>query len=160
MEYLRRITIRNCGLTVPIVRAAAQKAEGETVPLLRIAGYTTEAQHGQTDKGEFTRLIGEFQAVNILDGTVYQAGQTILPSFIADQLAAALRVSAEIEMALEIGVQADESAIAGFVYTARPLIEPAKDSRLNKLLERAGMAALLPAPEGKGKGKGKPAPEA
>lgn len=157
MEFLRRITIRNVGLKVSDVRALANKGEGAVVPLLRIAGYTTWAQEGQTDKGSFTRLLGEFQAVNLTDGTVYQSGQTILPSFIADQLAAALKVSTELEMALEIGCQADETAIAGFVYTARPLIEPAKDSRLAKLLERAGMVNLLPAPAAEEPEKGRAA---
>jgi hypothetical protein len=147
MDYIRRITIRNCGLSVADVRAAANKAEGKNAPLLRVAGYTSEAMQGQTDKGEFTRLLGEFQAVNILTGQAFSSGQCILPSFVADQLAAALRVSNEVEFAIEIGVQSDDTALTGFVYTARPLLQPSTDSRLSKLLARAGMAAALPAPE-------------
>ena len=164
MEILRRITLKNAGLSVKAVQGATDKLEdGEQTALLRVVGITTASEAGQTDKGEFVRLHGDFQAVNLLTGARFSSGQCILPSFIAVQLASALKVSSEVEFALEIGAKADETSVTGYQYTVRPLIEPETNSRLAQLAARAKAFDALPAPQAapaepeapKGKGKGK-----
>lgn len=147
MEILRRVTLKNIGLTVKSVKGATQPLEdGENAPLARIVGITTMSETGQTDKGEFIRLHGDFQAINLIDGTKFSSGQCILPSFIAVQLVAALKTSPEVEFALEIGAKADEESVTGYQYTVKPLIEAETNSRLSQLLAKSKAFQALPAP--------------
>ena len=147
MEMLRKITLKAVGLTVKAVQQkTAPLEDGEQCALVRVVGITTDVQTGQTDKGEFVRLIGEFQAVNLLTGKRFASGQCILPSFIAVSIAGALKVSPEVEFALEIGAKADEASVTGYQYTVRPLIETESNTRLSQLLSKS-KALELPAPE-------------
>jgi hypothetical protein len=113
-----------------------------------VVGEVVEARLGQTDKGEFLRLMGEFVAVNLTTGEHYHSHQAILPSFIADSLGAALRQTQAVGFALEIGAQADATAITGYVYTARSLMPTEPTDRMRRLMQAAGVAAL-PAPSPK-----------
>ena len=73
-EIARKITLRTCGCTVEAIKAAVgDLKEGEGVELLKIAGVTTSCAVGQTDKGEFIRLNGEFLAVNQITGELVNA---------------------------------------------------------------------------------------
>lgn len=144
MEIARRITLRTVGLMQSDILIALK--DQEKVGLLKVAGVTTEAKTGQTDKGEYTRLLGEFIAQNLLTGEVFQSGQCILPSFLSEQLAAALKASDSVEFALLIGARADKTSVTGYVYTAQPLVNAEPTARMSKLLTAAGIAPALPAP--------------
>ena len=149
MEIARKITLRTVGLMQADILVALK--DQEKVQLLKVAGVTTDAKTGQTEKGEYTKLLGEFIAQNLITGEVFQSGQCILPSFLSEQLAAALKASESVEFALLIGARADKSAVTGYVYTAQPLVNAEPTARMSKLLTAAGIAPALPAPE--------PAPE-
>lgn len=138
-NMLRRITLRTIGLVVKDIRTATEASEGGTVALAKIVGSTTEAKTGQTDKGQFTALLGEFVGVNLLTGEVFNSGKAILPNFISEQLAAALNVSNAVDFALEIGAKADESAVTGYVYTVRSLVDAEPTDKMKKLLGAAGV---------------------
>lgn len=140
MEILRRITLRNAGLTVKEIKTATLAAgEGVNVPLLKIVGDTTEAKTGQTDKGEFTALLGDFVSVNLLTGEQFQSGKAILPNFISEVLSAALNASQSVTFALEIGAKADESAVTGYVYTTRSLVDAEPSDKMKRLLAAANI---------------------
>jgi hypothetical protein len=144
MEIARKITLRTVGLMQSDILIALK--DQEKVNLIKVAGVTTAAKTGQTDKGEYTKLLGEFIAQNLLTGEVFQSGQCILPSFLSEQLAAALNASESVEFALLIGARADKSAVTGYVYTAQPLVNAEPTARMSKLLTAAGIAPALPAP--------------
>ena len=151
MEIARKITLRTVGLQVADILVALKDAD--RVDLVKIAGVSTEAKVGQTDRGEYTALLGEFIAQNLLTGEMFQAGKCILPSFLSEQLAAALRASTSVEFAMMIGAKADKTAVTGYTYTARPLVNAQPTARLQALLDASGIAPALPAPEPEKKGK-------
>jgi hypothetical protein len=148
-EIARKITLRTVGLDVASIKAALKDVkEGAQIELCKVAGVTTKAETGQTDKGEFIRLHGEFMAVNTLTGETFNSAQCILPTFLGQSLSAALSQSDAVEFALSIGARAEAKSVTGYSFTARPLIKAEASSRLNAVLQLAGMdkPAALPAP--------------
>lgn len=148
-EIARKITLRTVGLDVASIKAALKDVkEGSQIELCKIAGVTTKAETGQTDKGEFIRLHGEFMAVNTLTGETFNSAQCILPTFLGQSLSAALSQSDEVEFALSIGARAEAKSVTGYSFTARPLIKAEASARLSAVLQLAGMdkPAALPAP--------------
>jgi len=142
MEMLRKMTIKTIGFDVATVKMAL--GETESVELFRIAGICNEGQPGQTDKGEYLRLKGEFRGVNLITGEMFESAVAILPDFITDRISEALRAG-PVEFALEVGVKRDPSSVTGYQYTARPLVEAKPSDRLAGLLQASGMTRL-PAP--------------
>lgn len=151
-EILRKLTIKNCGFGIPEVKATVSE-ENPTAELLKVVGVTTSAKAGQTDKGEFLRLMGTFRAVNMQTGEVFDSPQAILPSFISDSLAEALKASPEVEFAILIGAKHDPDSITGYMYTVRPLIETKPSDKMAALLAASGAnnPVALPAPKEKTK---------
>lgn len=139
-EIARKITLRTCGCTVEAIKGAVSDLkEGEGVELLKIAGVTTSCAVGQTDKGEFIRLNGEFLAVNQITGEQFAASQTILPTFLGQMLQSALSASDQVEFALSIGARKSAKSVTGYEFVARPLVNAEPSARLSKLLAVAGM---------------------
>lgn len=151
VEMLRKITIRNCGLDVATIKdLIAGVGEGEKIDLLRVVGIVATAKAGQTDKGEYLKLIGEFSAINLQTGEQFVAGQCILPNFIADQFAGVLAQHGTAEFALEIGAKSDKSAVTGYTFTVRPLIESKSSNRMQELINTAASdLPMLEAPKPK-----------
>lgn len=139
-EIARKITLRTCGLTVDNIKAAlADCADGESMELLKIAGVTTSCAVGQTDKGEFIRLNGEFLAVSQITGETFSSSQTILPTFLGQMLQSALSQSEQVEFALSIGARKSFKSVTGYEFVARPLVNAEPSARLSKLLAITGM---------------------
>lgn len=163
-EIARKITLRTCGATVEAIKDAVHPLkEGESVELLKIAGVTVAAQVGQTDKGEFIRLRGEFLAINQSTGEQFTAAECILPTFLGQTLQTALASSERVEFALSIGARKSAKSVTGYEFIARPLVAAEPSERLTKLLSVAGMdkplqlaapkAATEEAPAAPAKGK-------
>jgi len=134
----RKLTLRTVGLTKGAIIKALP--DSGSVGLMRIAGETTEAKQGQTEKGEFTRLLGDFVAVNLLTGEKFSANQAILPSFISEPLAASLRVSQAVGFALEIGAVLEEESAVGYRFVVKSLTEPEPTDRMRRLMNAAGIS--------------------
>ena len=140
-EMLRKITIKNCGFDVQTVKMAIEGKK--SADLLKIAGVTHKSQPGQTDKGSYLLLQGEFRAVNLISGEIFESASCILPNFISDRLAGALQVSDQVEFALMISAKSNPSSVTGYEYTVTPLVEAAPSDRLANLLESSGMTGTL-----------------
>lgn len=151
-EMIRKITLRNVGCDVATMKQTVRKIEndGDSVPAVRIVGIASGFKPGATDKGDYLLLLGEFSAVNLMTGAQFASGRAILPNFLSDSLGAVLQNGGSAEFALEIGVRRKDSAVAGYEYTARPLVESKSSDRMAELIAAASkdMPALL-APEPK-----------
>lgn len=140
-ELVRKLTIKSCGFGTTEIKTAL--GDNKSLPLLKIAGVTTSAQPGQTDKGEYVKLLGQFRAVNLVTGETFDSAQCILPNFITEPLAAAVAASSEVEFGIEIGVKANATSVTGYEYTVKPLIEAKVSDKMGALLEASGMNAPL-----------------
>ena len=152
-EFLRKITIRNCGFdsasilkAVTVIAADGKSVEfNGTAQLLRVWGRSTDAKPGQTDTGAYVKLVGDFHAMNLATGERFKSGALILPNFISEPMAGALRESPAIEFALEIGAKGDPTSATKYVFSVRELRE-AEPVGAMKELESLALAAL-PAPK-------------
>lgn len=147
MEQLRKLTIKTAGFDIAAVKAAVAEGKGKAA-LLNIAGIVNSAKPGQTDKGEFLKLFGEFRAVNLQTGEQFTSGQAILPNFIADQFAGVLAQAGTVEFALQIGAKEDKASVTGYQFTVSSLVESKASDRMQELIEKAMKnAPALPAPK-------------
>lgn len=147
MEILRKVTIKSAGnftiARIKEVMTAASLAEGASVPIIKVAGEATGAKTGQTDKGEYTKLLGSFIATDLTTGALYQSGQCILPEFVGGTLGAALRGAGSsggsVRFAFEIGVRRKDTAITGYEYTVTPLMQSQQSDAMKELAALAGI---------------------
>lgn len=155
MVPIRKITIKTCGdFTVKRIKEvmeAAKLEDGKSVPLLKIAGMSSGASVGQTDKGQFTKLSGSFVGTDMTTGELYQSGVCILPEFIGAQIGAAILQSKNpVQFAFQIEAKRKDNSITGYEFVVRPLIESKPTDAMADLMKLAGIApkvAALPAPE-------------
>lgn len=153
MQLVRKLTIKTCGdFTIKKVKELVGKVdEGQSVSLIRIAGEVVKAETGQTDKGSFTRLGGQFVGTDLTTGELYQSGACILPDFIGAQLGAAVLSvkGSAVQFAFEIHAKRDDSAITGYSYGVKTLMTPEPTDSMKRLMGFAGIQApalAAPAP--------------
>lgn len=142
-EIIRKITIASTGWTKAQINAALAAVggnDGDKVDLMKIVGITTSAKPGQTDKGEFVVLHGQFTAINCDGGEVFTSAKCILPNFISESLSVALEQSPEVEFAILIGAEAKASAVTGYQFTVKPLVESKPSDKMAALLAIASAA--------------------
>jgi hypothetical protein len=153
-EILRKLTIKNCGFSVAVIKEAL--GENASVELLKIVGISKSAQPGQTPLGDYLKLIGTFKAVNLITGVVFVASSCILPNFVSEGIGAALLDGDNVEFALQLGVKAKPTSVTGYEFTVRPLIEAKANDAMEKLLALSGFnetpAPALEAPKAAKKG--------
>lgn len=154
MEILRKITIKSCGdFTQARVREVIAKTvspktgkpgleDGESVAIIRVVGTASGAKSGQTEKGTYTKLAGNFVGTDLTTGALYQSGQCILPEFVGAQLGAALLGGGAegVDFAFEITAKRDDSAVTGYSYGVKPLIETKASDKMTELMAKAGIA--------------------
>lgn len=152
-EILRKITIKNAGgfTAVRLKELVGAVKAGESVDLLKIIGIANSAKTGQTEKGEFTKLLGEFHAVDLTTGDLYQSAACILPEFVGSVLGGALKSSGgAVEFAVKIAAKRDDSSATGYVYAITPLSEAKVSEPMQNLMQLAGIdpnaAPALPPP--------------
>jgi hypothetical protein len=145
MNITRKITLKNCGASQKVLKEQVGRVKnGETIPVMRVVGIATGYKPGQTDKGEYLLLLGEFSAVNLITGGQYQSAKAILPNFIAESFQPVLDRNGNAEFALEVLVERKDDAVAGYQFVARPLMESKSSDRMAELIAIAskGLPAL------------------
>jgi len=153
MNLVKKITPKGvCGDIKKRVLMLAKDGvikNGQKIYLMRVVGKATRFDVKMTDLGESIALKGQFKATNT-DGEEFRAGVCYLPDTGAEVIAGALAGDVEcVEFAFDISVVTDDSAITGYVYEVKPLIEPAEDDALNRLA--ASLPPALEAPKTKAK---------
>lgn len=148
-EQLRKITTKEVGWERAAVAEKVIKA-GKPVLLYTVIGVVNNFKPGSTTMGDFAKLVGEFEAINLETGAVFQSSACILPNFIGDGIAGALsRPNAEaVQFAITIGAKPDAKSVTGFVYTADNALPPSPHSPLAQLKAQIATEKLLPKPKG------------
>lgn len=152
MEIVRKLTIKTCGnFTIARIKSLLYGTtndkgeqvggvkEGESVALLRIAGNSTGAKTGQTDKGEYTKLLGSFIGTDLTTGELFQSGQCILPEFVGGVLGEALKSGSAVRFAFEIHARRKDSAVTGYEFVVKPLLTAESSDAMKELAALAGI---------------------
>lgn len=148
-NQIRKITIKEVFGDKKAVRDLAEKMKGKVAPLFNVIGVVDGVKPGSTDKGDYIKLIGTFEATNLETGETFQSGACILPNFLSDGIGAAMmRPNANsVQFALTIGAKTDEKSVTGYVYTGENLLPPSEHSPLVALRSQLEKEKLLPAPK-------------
>ena len=104
--------------------------DGTIVNLYTVIGVAVGTKSGTSDFGDWTGLVGQFEAVNLETGEKFASANLFLPD-VAQGLIEAQLANAEnhqVQFAFVIGAMADSNSPVGYAYTAQPILQPdAKD---------------------------------
>lgn len=152
---LSKITVNSIGLEKPVLVKICEQQKGKETPVCRIVGQATDMKAGSTEKGDYTRFVGLFQATNYLNPEIdYRSGNLILPNVAAGMLEGMLGSAraefqdsgkegggAAVVFGFEIIVKGDPTAATGYVFGVRSLIK-GKDPLAKLLAELPPVPAL------------------
>ena len=115
---------------------------------MRLVGVARGSENITSQYGDSIKFLGDFRAVNLETGEIFNAGQAFLPNIAETYLYNVLENVRHVdgfsglELAFDIGVK-PASTPMGYEYTVKPLIEPAtKDDHLSNLLDSLPPLAL------------------
>lgn len=146
VSFLKKLTVREAGLSMAELEKTAVAAAGETVSVLRIVGSLTGSEAQQSSYGPYVAFDGEFAGVNLASGQEYRSGKLILPQVAEAPLNQILSSredeTVKVKFAIDLTVIENKSLKGGtkFKYGVTPLIESSQDDELGKMLKS------LPAP--------------
>lgn len=166
MTPLKKMTIKTCGdFSVMKIRAALlalgpqvvqpdgttkQQApeDGTALDIIKIAGEASGAESGQTDKGSYTKLTGQFIGTDLTTGELYSSRTCILPDYIGAELGAALLGAGEggqsVNFAFLITAKQKASAVTGYEFGIKSLMNIEPTNAAKRLMELAGIQAPAP----------------
>lgn len=166
MTPLKKMTIKTCGdFSVMKIRAALlalgpqvvqpdgttkQQApeDGTALDIIKIAGEASGAESGQTDKGSYTKLTGQFIGTDLTTGELYSSRACILPDYIGAELGAALLGAGEggqsVNFAFLITAKQKASAVTGYEFGIKSLMNIEPTNAAKRLMELAGIQAPAP----------------
>jgi len=162
---VKKLTIKTCGDFSPAkiralllalgpwqgegdARKQVAPEDGTAIDLIKIAGEATGAQTGQTDKGQYTKLTGSFIGADLTTGELFSSKACILPEYIGSQLGDALLTAGDngssVQFAFQITAKQKASAITGYEFGIKSLMQSAPTDQQARLLALAGIAAPAP----------------
>lgn len=125
------------------------------IEVMRLFGNAVGTKSGTSQYGDWTALIGAFEATNPETGEVMQSSQAFLPEIALIPIMTAL--SAEgvkgVQFAIRLFVAEAKNRKPGgsvYEYTYENVLPPADNDPMQALRAQMQAALALPAPEGKG----------
>ena len=129
-------------LSVKKICGKIKKPEGK-VMLMQVFGIATGTKSDESNFGPWTALLGQFRAVNLESGELFQSGVCFLPNTGLNLITPLLKKDGTdgIEFALNIGVIPAENSV-GYEYYVEPVIESQENDPLEILSKKVNQAAL------------------
>lgn len=104
--------------------------DGTVLNLYSIIGVAIGTKSGTSDFGDWTSLVGQFEATNLETGERFASANAFLPDVAQGLVEAQLAQEGtqQVQFAFIVGAKADEGSPVGYSYTAQPILPPdAKD---------------------------------
>lgn len=123
------------------------KAPTEKTMLMQVYGIATGTKTGESNYGPWHALTGQFRAVHLESGELYQSGVCFLPKMGTDLIVPLMAKDGTegLEFALNIGIVPADNAF-GYEYYVEPVLEAKENDPLEALGKKVNQAAL-PAPK-------------
>lgn len=125
-----------------------RKRPAEAVYLYRIAGRVSSFETGSTQYGEYTELIGDFQAMRFDTGESFVGNNCFLPAGIGELIASKLKQNpgAAIDFVYDVGLKPAKSTKPEDANKYEYIVSnPADDGKSNPLFQTM---IKLPPPRG------------
>ena len=121
-----KISAKTMGLALT-TGSLNDKARKEPFPIYQIMGIAKGTIAGEGANGEWNKLIGTFEAVNLLTGEIYRSGNAFLPKVVNDVIAGNFinvpeGETREVRFVYEVGVTPSTMPV-GYTFTVKELIE-------------------------------------
>lgn len=124
-----------------------EAAEGDSVPLMTVVGRVTGLKAGSVNRtlpngeqmsSDYVKLKGNFEATNEQTGEITpNVGECILPNFVSDPIAGALRGGADsVDFAIRVDVKFKLAAATGYEFTAVSLLPIQQADSVNDIKRR------------------------
>src|SRR5512146_888366 len=150
-NYRAKLTIATIGGSPE--RAKTEKGRVHVAQIFGIATGTKEVPNPMDETKPFTAIVGNFEAVNMHDGTIHRSGVLYLPGGLHEMVTGMLDElkdnkeskfdKPQVQFALAIDATPADNP-AGYQYVGNSLLPPAKADPLAMLRNRAHK--LLPPP--------------
>lgn len=121
------------------------------IEVMRVYGLAVGSKSGTSQYGDWTALVGQFEAVNPVDGEVTQSSQAFLPEIaLLPILTELAREGAKgVQFAIRLFVQASKNTKPGgsvYEYTFEHMLPPSDNDPMQALRSAVASALALPAP--------------
>lgn len=135
-------------------------APNSTLKLMRVIGLAVGTKQGHSSYGEWTSLLGQFEAVNIETGETHSASTLFLPdvALLPIQIALSQEGTKGVEFAIELSAKYSENKKPGgsaYEYVFETLLPPDQNDPISRM--KARLLALA-APESAAAPAAAPAP--
>lgn len=146
-NLLKKITMKDVNLGKARLQEMIRKGElKEETPILHVAGIATDTKTGSGTYGDWTAMIGQFWALNLLDEKEYLSRSCILPPLAQDLTVDALKADKSVQFAYVITAVPDATREAtGVKYGIRPVSEVKERDDVSGLKGLFGGTAPAPA---------------
>lgn len=150
VDIVGKISTKTLGFIIEDLRDLCKKSPKA---LFKVYGQIVNIKYGQGDNGTWTKFIGQFEAVNLLNGNVVRSGSLFLPSIITTMVEGEVTAAKGGEgfqglaIAYEVGVKKSDLTI-GYEYTIRNLLPTDEDKdMLVKMRNQLEATKSLPTPK-------------
>lgn len=153
MNFLKKITTRDCGLDVTTLSdVAAAKGKKADIAVLRIAGTIDKAESLSSQYGPYIKFFGQFEAHNLLNDSVFRSRALIVPAVAEAAIEGMYNAGSQggdqtVTVAFDITVKYYENPNkqgTKFRFSVAPLIEPKEDDVIARLMKSLPKAKALP----------------
>lgn len=122
--------------------------DGATIPIIELFASVAAVEVKETDLGPSLKMLGAFEATNILTGEVFDAPVAYLPGLIADRVGSAFAGEQEgaVQFAGTLTLKIDHKASTGYTYGFIPKVMKSVDALASLKAEVLALAAPIPAP--------------
>lgn len=107
----------------------------EPKSLYRVFGLAVGTKTGNTQYGDWSCFVGEFQAVNLATGEVFNSSKCFLPEIVEAGIMTQLSQAESVKFAFEIGVKPNEEIVIGYEYTAKSLLQAQPNNLLAEMAQ-------------------------
>jgi len=113
-KIVSKLSAKSIGVDFTAAKTHAQE-------VFDIIGAATGVKEVQTPYGVNSKLVGNFEATNLITGEVFVSANCFLPSVVNDLVAAQVAEGNPVQFAYRIGTKPSESNV-GYEYTVTPLL--------------------------------------
>ncbi len=122
MRLLKKISVKHVVGDKNAIREIANSDDGCEKVIMRVGGTATGYQTGDGDSGVWTKLKGNFKAINTLTGEESRGTNLFTPDEFSCGIVSAIDGGAEgVEFVLDVAVKPSGSVI-GYEYVAIPVV--------------------------------------
>lgn len=150
----------------PVNKIVKEMEIGDEIMGYGVAGVCTKLETGVSQFGEWTRFVGEFDAINYITGEIYKSEKTHVPSVLESVLLSGMEglkgaskdlvhstiteLTSEVEFAFQVSIirkDDDEKGGVNWEYVTTPKTAIKESSRISHLSAMLQLEAPKEAPK-------------